>query len=395
VGFRADWTAGNSRFTVQGDAYNGGEYPANNLAPKMSAGNLLARWTGSFADGSPFKLQAYVDRNRRDDVTGFRDDSTTTDLQFSHEPVMPTGQQMLWGAGVRRTRALNEASTAIAFFPARKTLDWANVFAQHDLSITDKLQLTLGAKAERNSYTGMEFLPNARLSYKHSAQAMTWAAASRAVRAPARLDREFFAPATAPFTINGGSTFESEIAKVLEIGHRGYAAPGVTYSITAFHHRYEKLRSGSLAPVTLVNQIEGSTGGVEAWAGWQATPAWRLSAGLLELRKHLHSTRTVPDPTGVASLGNDPRRQWSLRSSLDLGSRGEFDLMLRHVGALPSPAVESYTAVDARLALRVTPQFELSLLAQNLFDRRHVEFNAVSVASQIERRVFIKALWRL
>jgi iron complex outermembrane receptor protein len=69
--------------------------------------------------------------------------------------------------------------------------------------------------------------------------------------------------------------------------------------------------------------------------------------------------------------------------------------MLRHVGALPSPAVQAYTAVDARFALRVTPQFELSLLGQNLFDRRHVEFNAVSVASQIERRLFIKAVWRL
>ncbi|MDB5881970.1 MAG: hypothetical protein JWP43_1848, partial [Ramlibacter sp.] len=35
------------------------------------------------------------------------------------------------------------------------------------------------------------------------------------------------------------------------------------------------------------------------------------------------------------------------------------------------------------------------LLGQNLFDRRHVEFNAVSAASQIERRLFIKAVWRL
>jgi iron complex outermembrane receptor protein len=395
VGFRSDWNAGAGRVTVQGDAYTGGEYPANNLAPRLSGANLLARWTGSFANGSPFKLQAYVDRSRRDDVTGFRDDSTTTDLQFSHEPVIAAGQQLLWGAGYRRTRAMNEASPAIAFLPARKTLDWANVFVQHDLNISEKLQLTLGAKAERNDYTGVEFLPNARLSYKHSPSAMTWAAASRAVRAPARLDREFFAPGTPPFVINGGPAFESEIAKVLEIGHRGYAAPGITYSATLFHQHYDGLRSGSLAPVTLVNQIEGSTGGVEAWASWQASAAWRLSAGLLELRKHLHSTRAVPDPGGVANLGNDPRRQWSLRSSLNLGRRGEFDFMLRHVGALPSPAVESYTAVDARLALNVTQQLELSLLAQNLFDRRHVEFNAVSAASQIERRVFIKALWRL
>jgi iron complex outermembrane receptor protein len=395
VGFRSDWRANAGGFTVQGDAYEGGDEPANNLAPKMSGGNLLARWDGALANGSPFKLQAYVDYSARDDVTAFRDRASTADVQLTHEPIMPAGQQLLWGVGYRQTQDSTDASAPIVFIPADRTLHWANVFAQHDLHFAEKWQLTLGAKAERNDYTGVELLPNARLTYQHSPQAMTWAAASRAVRAPARLDREFFSPSRPPFAINGGPNFESEIAKVLEIGHRGYAAPGVSYSITAFHQRYDKLRSGSLPPVTLVNQIEGSVNGVEAWAAWQATQAWRLSAGLLELREHLHSTRTVFDPSAIPSLGNDPRQQWSLRSSLNVGSRGELDLMLRHVGALPSPAVQAYTAVDARFALRVTPQLELALLGQNLFDRRHVEFNAVSAASQIERRLFIKAVWRL
>ena len=104
-----------------------------------------------------------------------------------------------------------------------------------------------------------------------------------------------------------------------------------------------------------MNQIEGDVSGLEGWANWQATPAWRLSAGFLELRKHLDSTRGTPDPGGVANLGNDPRHQWTLRSSLDIGARGEFDLMVRQVGGLPSPAVPRYTAVDARLAYQATP----------------------------------------
>ena len=395
VGFRSDWSANAGRFTVQGDAYDGGDEPANNLAPRMSGGNLLARWNGLLANGSPFKLQAYVDYSARDDFTAFRDRASTADFEFTHEPLRPPGQQLLWGMGYRQTQDSTDASAPVVFIPADRTLHWANVFAQHDLYFAGKWQLTLGAKAERNDYTGVEFLPNARLAYRHSPQALTWAAASRAVRAPARLDREFFSPGTPPFAINGGPNFRSEIAKVLEIGHRGYAARGLSYSITAFHQRYDRLRSGSPPPVTLINQIAGSIDGIEAWTTWQATAAWRLSAGLLELREHLHSTRGVPDPGGIASLGNDPRQQWSLRSSLNIGRRGELDLMLRHVGALPSPVVEAYTAVDARLAWNVTPQFEVSVLGQNLFDRRHVEFNAVSAASQIERRLFIKALWRL
>jgi iron complex outermembrane recepter protein len=395
AGFRSDWQGRAGQFTVQGDAYTGGKYPASNLAPRQSGENLLARWSGVFAGGSPFKLQAYVDHTKRDDVNLFRDETTTLDAQFSHEPILAHGQQLLWGAGLRQTRDVSTASTTAVFLPGERTLSWGNVFVQHDLQVGEKATLTTGAKAEHNVYTGWEFLPNVRFEYKHSPHDTSWAALSRAVRAPSRLDRDFFVPGKPPFVINGGPNFVSELATVVEAGHRGAVGRSLSYSVTAFRQHYSRLRSGSAPPAMLVNQIEGDVDGVEAWGTWQAAPAWRLSAGWLRLREDLNSTRGTPDPSGVAGLGNDPHQQWNLRSSLDIGSRGEFDVLVRHVGALPSPAVQAYTAVDARLALRVSPTLELSVLGQNLFDPRHVEFNAVGAASQIERKVFVKATWKL
>jgi iron complex outermembrane recepter protein len=395
AGFRSDWQGRAGQFTVQGDAYTGGKYPASNLAPRQSGENLLARWSGVFAGGSPFKLQAYVDHTKRDDVNLFRDETTTLDAQFSHEPILAHGQQLLWGAGLRQTRDVSTASTTAVFLPGERTLSWGNVFVQHDLQVGEKATLTTGAKAEHNVYTGWEFLPNVRFEYKHSPHDTSWAALSRAVRAPSRLDRDFFVPGKPPFVINGGPNFVSELATVVEAGHRGAVGRSLSYSVTAFRQHYTRLRSGSPPPAMLVNQIEGDVDGFEAWGTWQAAPAWRLSAGWLRLREDLNSTRGTPDPSGVAGLGNDPHQQWNLRSSLDIGSRGEFDVLMRHVGALPSPAVQAYTAVDARLALRVSPTLELSVLGQNLFDPRHVEFNAVGAASQIERKVFVKATWKL
>ena len=394
-GFRADWESGADRFTLQGDAYQGGKDPANNLAPRISGANMLGRWDGRMSGGSTFKLQAYVDYAARDDVNAFRDRSTTADVQLTHEPLMPPGQQLLWGAGYRVTDGSNDPSAIVSFIPADRQLHWANVFVQHDWAFAPRWQLTVGGKVETNVYTGTEFMPNARLAFKHSPQAMTWAAVSRAVRAPARLDRDFYAPSRPPYAIAGGPDFTSETANVVELGHRGYAAGGVSYSVTLFQQRYDRLRSGSpTVPATLVNQIEGPVNGIEAWGTWQAARSWRLSAGLVALREHLASTRGVPDPGGLASLGNDPRLQWNLRSSHNIGSRGEFDLIVRHVGRLPSPLVESYTAVDARFAWRVSDDLDIAVMAQNLLDPRHVEFNAVNVASQIERRVFVKATWR-
>lgn len=395
IGFRADLGRPGDGLTLQGDLYRGGKEPGINLAPKLRGANLRARWTSRTPDGSPIMLQAYLDRAERDETAVFRNHADTVDFQFSHEPIMQAPHQLLWGAGYRRTRDRNDPSTLLAFIPATRTLAWSNIFAQYQHRITPSVEATLGAKLERNVYTGVEFLPSARLAWTHTPKNMTWTALSRAVRAPARLDREFFLPAQAPYSLAGGASFDSEVANVIEAGHRGFAR-GASYSITAFHQRYDRLRSSSsTVPRRLENGIEGSISGLESWASWQVSRAWRLGAGYLALHKALRLKPGSSDTSGIASLGNDPRRQWSLRSNIDLGSGGEFDLMLRHVGALPSPSVPRYTAVDARIGWNLKPGVDVSLLAQNLLDRRHVEFNDVAVASQIERRVFLKLAWAL
>ncbi len=395
VGFRADWGSASDGFTLQGDAYRGGKDPAFNLAPKLEGANLLARWSSAFADGSAYRLQAYLDHAQRDETATFRNQADTVDLQFTHEPKLPAGQQLLWGAGYRRTRDANDPSAGgvLAFDPAVRNLSWTNVFAQHESELAPRLHLTLGAKVERNDYSGTEFLPNARISYKSDRSGLTWASLSRTVRAPARLDREFFIPARPPFIVGGGPDFDSEVANVVEVGQRGFIGSDLSYSVTLFRQNYDRLRSGSAG--RLVNQIAGYSTGLEAWASWQAGRDWRLSAGLLELRKSLHLKPPSTDVAGLSNLGNDPRHQWNIRSSWDLGPRHQVDLIVRSVAGLPAPLVSGYTAVDANWSWKVTPAFTVALLAQNLFDRRHVEFNAVGVASQIERRAFLRLAWQL
>jgi iron complex outermembrane receptor protein len=92
------------------------------------------------------------------------------------------------------------------------------------------------------------------------------------------------------------------------------------------------------------------------------------------------------DLTGTTGLfTSDPNHYWSIRSALDLGGGHEFDVALRHVGALSKPAVPACTAVDARHGWRVGPGLELSLIGQNLFDPRHAEFGSPATRSEYER----------
>ncbi|HEU4460848.1 MAG TPA: TonB-dependent receptor [Methylibium sp.] len=396
AGFRADWLLGQGALTVQGDAYRGGDDPANARAPKLRGRNLLTRWRSTLGDGSAYTVQAYYDLADRDDIDLFRNRVETRDVQFSHEPAVAVGK-LLWGAGYRTAKDANVANALVLFVPSERELSWSNLFAQYQWTLVPKLQATAGIKLERNSYTGVEKLPSLRLAWLHSADATTWAAASRAVRAPARIDKDFYFPGQAPFLIAGGPNFQSEVANVYELGHRGQRGGQLSWSATLFRADYKGLRSGvpgQPPPNTVENLVEGHVQGLETWGTWQAAPSFRLSGGYLRLHKSLRFCCGLDaSRTEFPNLGVDPREQWSLRAAFDVSRDGEIDVMVRRVGGL-SESVPAYVAVDARAAWRVTTGVRLAVLGRNLFDRRHVEYLSTGAGgapnSELSRRLMLQ-----
>jgi iron complex outermembrane receptor protein len=55
--------------------------------------------------------------------------------------------------------------------------------------------------------------------------------------------------------------------------------------------------------------------------------------------------------------------------------------------------VPAYTAVDARYAWQPRRELELSVTAQNLFERAHPEFGTAATRSEIERGLFLRVKW--
>lgn len=390
VGFRADWNETNQGFTLQGDTYQGksDDRPVFD-AVKVSGTNLLARWNKRLNSGSDVKLQAYYDHTKREDHLLFWDKVDVFDFEFQHGIPFEL-HKILWGAGYRHARDNSQDSLFFGFVPPSRNLDWVSLFIQDEVQVSKNVGLTLGIRPEKNDYTGWEYLPSARLAWTLSENQLVWGAASRAVRAPARLDRDLFFPPNGLF-IRGGPDFESEVADVFELGYRAQPEYTLTYSITGYHHIYNKLRSGQPPPAVVENKMEGTVSGVEAWASYQAATAWRLSGGFTSLHKHLELEADSTDPVGPSALGNDPGRQWLLRSAFDLADRHEFDLIVRHIGSLPQPEVPSYTAIDARWGWVAPEQnVDVSLVLQNIFDSSHVEFGAAPAQSEYERGVFVK-----
>ena len=400
VGFRADWAVARDTFTVQGDAYSGkGRQTRGSGAltfPPIQVGgaNLTAHWTRELDAGASVSLQAYYDSSRRDDAVLYRPHEDVSDVEFQHAFGF-AGQQLVWGAGYRQARDDLGPGFFFGFVPASRTLNWSNVFAQDSIRFDHALELTLGLKVERNDYTGNEFLPTLRMAWKPGNEQLLWGALSRAVRAPSPLDRDIVLPPKPPYLIAGGPGFQSEVANVAELGWRAQPTPTLSYSATLYQNWWERLRSGQPPPAAHVqNMIAGTTAGFEAWASWQAAPDWRLVAGYDLLREHLHVEAGSTDPVGPSALGNDPRSQWSLRSSFDVTTAQEFELSVRHVGALPRPAVPAYTTADLRYGWRFLPGWTAALVGRNLLGRSHAEFGAAPGRSEMARSLLLQLAWQ-
>ena len=403
IGFRADWSEPNGGFMLQGSALDGKTDARPNIGPfyvgalETFEANLVGQWTRRLADGSDFRVQAYYDRSRRRDRQLYQPQETVVDLEFQH--AMPLGaHRLLWGGGHRRARDTIDPGFFFGFVPASRSLNWSNVFVQGEARLGRSVDLTLGTRVERNGYTGTEVLPSARLAWKLSGEQMLWMAASRAVRAPARLDRDIrLPPVAAPtYLIAGGPNFVSEVANVYEIGYKTSPSRDLSLSVTAFRQDWSHLRSGQTPPNAQVqNMIEGDTSGIEAWAVWRPLRSWRLSAGASTLHKDLRLQAGSTDPDGPRNLGNDPEFQWKLRSAFNLTEQHELDVDVRRVGALPAPVVPAYTAVDLRYGWRINGQVDVSLVARNLFDAGHPEFGGAVGRSEIGRSALLQLRWTL
>jgi iron complex outermembrane receptor protein len=398
LGWRADWLSGEDGLTVQGDIYRGDTADRmgggqNRGGVRTSGENLLARWTGRLDGGSRLRLQAYYDHVRREDAILYSPRFSVLDLEAQHS--LTWGAHRIdWGGGWRSSRDHIAPGRLFGFVPDRARQQWHNLFVQDEWHLADGWRLTAGTKFEHNDYTGWETLPSLRLAWSPSPRWQWWASLSRAVRAPARLDRDLRLPPTPPFIIAGGAGFVSEVARVVELGHRGQPSSTLSYALTLYHHDWQRLRSGQPPPNAMVqNMIAGNSWGLEAWGHWQPQPWLRLSAGFNRLKQDLAVQPGSRDPVGPSALGNDPPRQWQLRATLQPAHRHELDLALRHVAALPRPAVPAYTVLDLNYGWRATPQLALMLGGRNLLHGRHPQANATPGRSVFGPEAYAQLRW--
>jgi len=445
AGFRIDSAlSSKDLLTLQGDYYSG-SYDENytlyklptlsdpryswsqNDTSRSEGVNLLGRWQRAISDTDSLSLQLYYDHYRRDMlVLGESRDTVDFDLQHRFSP--GTRQDIIWGLGYRYTQDHLTNSPFIIFPDTDKGTSLFSGFIHDEISLVpEKLALILGARLEHNDYSDFEIQPNARLLWTPTVQHSFWASVSRAVRTPSRGDQgiqyrfrtltpqETGAPLPMRLEIDGATSFKSESVIAYELGYRTSPSPGISIDMALFLNEYDKLRvplPGNLSAESanfvqtylLANSMHGHTYGAELSAIWQPMEWWRLQATYHYLYSVMYldnvTTDQISEINRADAASGSPRHQGSIRSGFDLGRQVELDLWLRAVDEvryIDTVRIPGYLTMDARLAWKPTKAVELSLVGQNLLQKRHPEYIPEFInttASEIPRSVYGKVTWK-
>ena len=400
-GFRMDWDASNvNRVTLQGDLYDGriGQPSAGDIA--VSGGNAMAKWSHTPSEGSSLAAQLYYDRTHRDIPGTFGEDLDTYDVDLQHHARLGARHDVVWGLGYRLINDRVVNSSAFAFLPPHVARQWFTGFVQDEIALVpNRLHVALGTKIEHNDYTGFEIQPSGRVNWRLGPSGTMWAAVSRALRTPSRIDREFFAPGQPPYLLAGGPGFHSEEELAYELGYR-HQRGALALSLAAFYNRYYGLRSveqvnpPAAFPIVIGNGQDGESFGAEGTVEYWLTSRWRLRAGYTELRVHIWPNPGSTDTSRGAAESQAPDRQFLLKSSVDLPAHLRLDAGFRAIDDITNQRVPAYAELNAKLTWQPTPKLDLSLVGQNLLHRRHAEFGAPAVRREIERGAYGAVEWR-
>jgi iron complex outermembrane receptor protein len=449
VGFRGDWSvASGQRLMLSGQAYSNDTGDRWQLPDLTSAqgvrltdtkqtgkgAHLLGRSEWTLDDGSEAALQFYVDVSELEITSAVKEERTTIDTDFQHRLLVGDRHDVLWGLGYRYSGDSLGSTGFIAFQPDSRSFNLASAFVQDDITLLpNTLRMILGVRFETNNFTGYQPLPNARLMWTPSDTQSVWGSVARAVRTPSRgeldatVDLSVLPPGApgnpSPLPIltrnvRGDDSLDNETVLAYELGYRQRLAGTLSFDVAAFYNQYGDLRSAMLGArsfefspppphivqtITPDNSIDAHTHGVEIAVDWSPLPWWRIQPIYSYLS--LTSSSTSGSPVSIANAqllnGSDPQHQWSLRSSMSLTDRQQFDLWLRYVSKLGDRSVSfsipAYTTLDLRYAWRPTRDLELSVVGQNLLDNQHPEFVPSLLPGQaleIERGVYLKANWQ-
>lgn len=383
--------------------------------------NLLGRWQLNTSETSAATVQIYYDYANRDSL--YLDQTNQTlDIDLQHRFQASSIHDIVWGLGYRYGKDDFGNTFQVGLYPPGKTTQLFSAFLQDEIAlIEDKVSLFLGAKCEKNDYTGFEVQPNLRLLWKINNNNSLWTSFARAVKTPSQIEDSSrlvtrILPPMPPFTteetvltVNGNSGIDSEQLIAYEVGYRH--RPNTKFSIdtTLFYNDYSDIQSysssGSQGASQFVNAIEGETYGLEITTVWSPLDWLETELNYSYINSRFNDSGLNSFNVSGVLEGSAPRHQFSVRTHLKITETLYLNLWGHYTDRLKAPSisaqlndesVDDYFRLDANIQWIPQEKLELTLAGQNLTDSKHLEFISESLTPQteIKRSIYAKLTWK-
>jgi iron complex outermembrane receptor protein len=430
--FRGDWTPSHKdNLSFQGAFYTGtveeNRMQTLHTPPYATAAqsdddrqgwDLVGSWNHQLNRKNQIDLSLYFNNSERDSIY-FSSNTNTWDLALQQQLEIGNRQQFVYGFRYRYTESDQQGDTNI-FFRQDKRSDYLySFFIQDEVALlSQELFLTLGSKFEYQSFTGFEVQPTVRLRWELNERNSLWAAVSRSVRSPSIAEQDIVVeagyrpipgdpPGLVGFWVLGNPDLDAETSIAYEAGYRTSLSPRVSMDLALFYNEYDQVRGFDSVPpvlttlpiphlrtgVQMANNISGDSYGFELSTDWRPINVLHFHANYSYLQVVVddvdgHSSRASDEfegrtPTSLFgfSANWDPRHDLTLGLYLYATSRLEYTR---------EPISSSFRG-DLRVAWRPMTGMELSLVGQNLFQSKHLEYPVADSLfnSEIPRSVHV------
>ena len=440
-GFRIDKQAAKTLFTLAGQVVRtsgngvGAGLRIDRSGDEPFVGSEIAHLEGlnaslrgniiqSLSNGE-LNINSYVQHRSFDGSVGLYSETNTVDMDAQVYTVLSDSNRLEWGAGYRFIHDIADTrpNSSVGFFTDRpkRDLNYGSLYLQDRQGLWDGAEISLGSKLTYNPFTDFEVQPSVRVKHSLGEDSLLWAAVTRAVRTPSRLEEDYtlYGPTSelvgfdvaAQSIILPGSDNPAESVIAYEIGIRTKVR-NLAFDLALFYNDYQDIQWYRLFGEPAIEEFEGvqqlvsrlrsefelsprSFGG-ELEVNWQVKENWRVQATY----SFLDIATALPDVAfdvqgSPYQLGS--QHKGTFRSLASLSDTVEFDTILRYVGTsvtIPTLAQDATSAgpnfqLDIRTSWTPSKQWRYSIVGQNLLSPsvESPNINGFSLAARQERAV--------
>ena len=281
-------------------------------------------------------------------------------------------------------------------------IDRFTAYIQDSISLTDKIEVSVGTKFEENDLAGTGFQPGVRASWLANDSNVLWAGYSKAHRQPSLRERyttltpaKVWIPAAGIWSniqFEGDESLDREEIDSFELGWRSRPSENLLLEISSY---YYDTKNAVLASQTSVNAYEAKDAksyGGELSIDWDVSSVWNLRGGYSLARGEIEGERNYDFPEQTASLTSRIAYSDSLTLIQSLYYSDETQIPSDY-----NPiTIPSHLRLDLGLVWEPRDGWEIGIFGRDLLEPYHIEtmLPGIDVEPARVERTFLLSIYK-